>query len=132
MITPVELDLHAQRHAAFPGVDPFVLRDSLTGVPINLTGATITMQIRLYEGAAGDPLLNKTLTVTNGIGGEFGPPAITEAEHEALIAAPLADQQTLQGRLRLRHDIKIAGAPNMPASFIAARGFYYVQTGVTL
>lgn len=132
MISPVELDLSAQRHAPFPSVDPFVLRDSLTGVPLNLTGATVKMQVRLYEGAPGDALLDKTLTVTNAIGGEFGPPPITEADHEALIAAPLADQQTLQGRLRLRYDIKIDGAPGMPASFIAVRGFYFVQTGVTV
>lgn len=132
MITPVELDLHVQRHAPFPSTDPFTLTDETTGVPIDITGATITMQVRLYEGAAGDPLLTETLSIVSGPAGTFGPPAVSEAEHEALIAAALADSQTLQSKLKLRYDIKAAGIPGFPASVILARGFYYVQTGVTL
>lgn len=132
MITPVELDLHVQRHAPFPSADPFTLTDRTTGVPIDITGATITMEVRLYEGAGGSPLLTETLTVTNGPAGQFGPPGVTEAEHEALIAAALADGQTLQSRLRLRYDIKASSIPGFPAAVILARGFYDVQTGVTL
>jgi hypothetical protein len=132
MISPVELDFHVQRHAAFPSADPFTLTDETTGVPIDITGATITMQVRAYEGAAGDPLLTETLSVVSGPAGTFGPPGVSEAEHEALIAAATADAQTLQARLKLRYDIKAAGVTGWPASVIIARGFYYVQTGVTL
>lgn len=132
MITPVEHDLYVQRHAPFPSADPFQLVDSVTGVAIDITGATITMEVRLYEGAAGDPLLTETLSVVSGPNGTFGPPGVSEAEHEALIAAATADSQTLQSRLKLRYDIKVAGVTGWPASVIVARGFYYVQTGVTL
>jgi hypothetical protein len=132
MITPVDLDLHVQRHAPFPSADPFTLTDEITGVPVDITGATITMQVRLYEGAAGDPLLDETLAVLNGPRGEFAAPGVTEAEHEALIAAALADGKTLQSALRLRYDIKAAGIPGFPSTVILARGFYIVQTGVTV
>lgn len=132
MITPVELDLHVQRHAAFPSADPFTLTDSTTGVPIDITGATFTMEVRLYEGAAGDPLLTETLAVVSGPAGTFGPPAVTEAEHEALVAAATANSQTLQSQLKLRYDIKAASVTGWPATVIVARGFYIVQTGVTL
>lgn len=132
MISPVELDLVVQRHAPFPSADPFTLTDKTTGLPINITGATFTMEVRLYEGAPGDPLLNETLAVVSGVGGTFGPPGVTEAEHEALVAAAVADGQTLQSRLRLRYDIKASGITGWPASVIIARGFYIVQTGVTL
>jgi hypothetical protein len=132
MISPVELDLVVQRHAPFPSADPFTLTDKTTGLPINLTGATFTMEVRLYEGAPGDPLLNETLAVVSGVGGTFGPPGVSEAEHEALVAATVADGQTLQSRLRLRYDIKASGITGWPASVIVARGFYIVQTGVTL
>lgn len=132
MITPVELDLHVQRHAPFPSADPFTLTDETTGVPIDITGATITFQVRLYEGAAGDPLLTETLTVSDGPHGEFAAPGVSEAEHEALIAAAIADGQTLQSRLKLRYDIKAASVTGFPAAFIVARGFYYVQTGVNV
>lgn len=132
MITTAELDLHVQRHAAFPSADPFTLTDKTTGVPIDLTGATITMEVRLYEGAGGSALLSDTLALISGPGGTFEPPGFTEADHEGLIAAATADGQTLQSRLRLRYDIKAAGIPGFPATVIIARGFYYVQTGVTL
>ena len=131
MIAPVELDLHVQRHAPFPSVDPFTLTDETTGVPIDLTGATITMEVRLYEGAAGSPLLAKTLAIVDGPSGEFGPPAVSEAEHEALVAAGTVGQN-LQSQLRLRYDIKAASITGFPAAVILARGFYVVQTGVTL
>lgn len=132
MISPVELDLVVQRHAPFPSADPFTLTDKTTGLPINITGATFTMEVRLYEGAPGDPLLTETLAVVSGTAGTFGPPGVTEAEHEALVAAAVADGQTLQSRLRLRYDIKASGITGWPASVIVARGFYNVQTGVTL
>lgn len=132
MITPVNVDFLVQRHAPFPSADPFQLVDELTGVPINITGATITMEVRLYEGAAGSPMLTKTLAVVSGANGTFGPPGVTEAEHEALVAAATADSQTRQSRLRLRYDIKATGITGWPASVIIARGFYDVQTGVTL
>lgn len=132
MITPVELDLHVQRHAPFPSADPFTWVDETTGVPINLTGATITMEVRLYEGAAGAALLSDTMAVTNGAAGEHERPGFSEADHEALVAAALADGQTLQSRLKLRYDLKLAGVAGWPASVIGARGFYYVQTGVTV
>lgn len=132
MISPVELDLHVQRHAPFPSADPFTLTDRTTGVPINITSATITMQVRLYEGAAGDPLLNETLAVTDGPRGEFAAPGVTEAEHEGLVAAAVADGKTLQSVLKLRYDIKAANVTGFPSAFIVARGFYYVQTGVTV
>lgn len=132
MITPAEFDLNVQRHAPFPSVDPWSLRDRLTGVPIDLTGATITLQVRLYEGAAGDPLLFKVMAVVDGPRGLYGPPEVSEAEHEALLAAATADPNTLQGRLKLRYDVKFAGVTGLPAAFIGLRGFYYVQTGVNV
>lgn len=132
MLSPVELDLYVQRHAPFPSVDPFTLTDETTGVPIDITGATITMEVRLYEGAEGSALLTETLAVTSGTAGQFAYPGISEAEHEALVAAATADAQTKQSVLKLRYDIKIAGVTGFPAAFIAARGFYIVQTGVTL
>jgi len=132
MITPVDLDFHVQRHAAFPSVDPMTLTDELTGVPIDITGATITHEVRLYEGAAGAALLSETLAVISGPAGTFDPPSYSETDHEALIAAATADATTLQSRLKLRHDVKIAGVTGWPASVIIARGFYYVQTGVAL
>lgn len=132
MITPVEHDLYAQRHAAFPSTDPYTWTDEVTGLPLNLTGATITIEVRLYEGAAGAALLSETLAVISGPDGTHQPPSFSEADHEALFAAPTADSQTLQSRLKLRYDIKMAGVTGMPASYIAARGFYYVQTGVVV
>ena len=132
MITPVELDLYVQRHASFPSVDPFTLTDSETGDPIDVTGATFTMEVRLYEGAAGDPLLSETLAVVSGAAGTFGPPGVSESEHEAMIAAATANGQTLQSQLKVRYDIKAAGVTGWPATVIIARGFYIVQTGVTL
>lgn len=130
MITPVELDLHVQRHAPFPAWagDNWRLVDSLTGMPLlDLTGATITTTVALYEGA--NFLMTHTHSIVNGPNAEFSPPAFTEAQHEALIEAPLADSQTLQSRLRLRYDTKVVPASGI--AFIAARGFYTVQTGVT-
>ena len=132
MIEPATWDIYAHRHAAFPSVDPITLTDQTTGLPIDITGATITHEVRLYEGAAGDPLLDETLSVISGPAGKFAPPSYSEADHEALIAAATADAQTLQSRLKLRHDVKAAGITGWPATVIIARGFYYVQTGVTL
>jgi hypothetical protein len=116
MITPADIPFTVYRHAAFPSVDPITLTDDLTGVPINITGATVTIQVRLYEGAAGDPLLSSTLAVTNGPAGQCAPPAFTEVDHEALVAAATADGQTLKATLKLRHDIKYAGVSNMPVN----------------
>lgn len=132
MIEPAIWNIRAHRHAPFPSVDPITLTDTLTGVPIDITGATITMEVRWREGQAGDPLLSETLSVLNGPAGQFSPPTFTEADHEALTAAPTADNKSLQSELVLRHDVKAAGITGWPASVIVARGFYYVQTGVTL
>jgi hypothetical protein len=132
MIRPVELDLTVQRHAAFPSVDPFALRDSVTGVPIDVTGATITMQVRLYDGTAGDPLLSKTLSVVSGPNGTFGPPAISESEHEGLPTTNAFDPKPLTRSVRFRYDVKASGITGFPASVILMRGDYIVQDGANV
>jgi hypothetical protein len=131
MILPASIDLTVHRHAPFPSQDPFVLVDEMTGVPIDLTGATITMQVHLYEGAPGDPLLTETLAVVDGPRGKYGPPGVSEAEHEALVAAAVADSQTLKSTLRLRYDIKVSGAAGLPTCIIM-EGYYRVRTGVNV
>lgn len=131
MIRAANYDIYAERHAPFPEPDPWTFTDEVTGVPVDLTGATLTMNVRLYEGASGSALLTPTVTVSNGPRGEFTI-AVSEADHEALIAAATADSQTLQSALRLRYDIKFSGVAGYPASFIGVRGFYNLQTGVTL
>lgn len=138
MITPADLDLYVQRHAPFPEDNAWTLTNDTTGAAIDITGATIVLEVRDYEGKSGDPLLsistagsspNSRIVITNGAAGQFRP-IVTEADHEALVAAPSADAVTLQSKLRLRYDIKVTPASGV--TFIAARGFYYVQTGVTL
>jgi hypothetical protein len=128
-IRPLRRDLLVFRHAPFPSTTPWVLREGITGVPINLTGATITLQARLYEGAA-SVQISADLPLVDAVRGKFGPPALTETEHEALIAGALADSQTLQGRLRLFYDVKFEDVVGFPSAFIGVRGFYDVQTGV--
>lgn len=132
MLSPALIDLRVDRHAPFPSADPFSLTDETTGLPINLTGATFKMEVRLYEGAAGSALLDKTVAVVDGPRGLFGPPAITEAEHEGLIAAAPADIRNRSSEVRFRFDIKASGIPGFPAAVIIMRGDYVVQTGVTL
>lgn len=132
MLSPAMIDLRVDRHAPFPSADPFTLTDEATGLPINLTGATIKMEVRLYEGAAGAALLDKTITLVDAARGMFGPPAVTEAEHEGLIAAAPADIRNRVSEVRFRYDIKASGVPGFPAAFIVMRGDYVVQTGVTL
>lgn len=129
MITPAREDFEVYRHAAFPSVDPFILTDETTGLPIDLTGATITMVVRLFEGDD-TALLTKTLAVVSGPAGRYGPPVVSEAEHEALAAAKPADIKNQRSQVGLVHDIKFAGVPNFPASFIGLYGDYVVRTGV--
>lgn len=131
MTTPVELDLIVQRHAPFPSIEPWTLLDEVTGMPIDITGATIVFEVRDHEGAA-IARINKTLPVVNGPAGQFGPPPVTEAEHEALPPARTPDTQTLSSALRLRWDVKMSGVAGWPAAFFPARGYYIVQTGVNL
>lgn len=131
MIRAAEYPIYAERHAPFPEPDPWTFTDGVTGLPIDLTGATLTMNVRLYEGASGAALLTPTVTVSDGPRGQFTI-AVSEADHEGLIAAATADSQTLQSELKLRYDIKFAGVSGYPSAFIGVRGFYYVQTGVTL
>lgn len=132
MIQPSELDLQVQRNAAFPSIDPISFTDDLTGAPIDISGATFEMEVRESEGHDGAPLLSKTLTVLNGPSGLLAYPAVSEAEHKALIAPPAVDGRTLQSRTRLRYDIKASGVSGWPSSVVVMRGFYDVQTGVTL
>lgn len=130
MIRPAEIDLPVQRNASFPSVDPFTLSDRLTGVPLNITGATFTFQARLYEGAPGDPLLEKDLPIVDAERGLFSPPAITKAEHEALVEAAAASVKDQQSTVRLRYEILAEDVPGWPAEVVVARGFYPVRTGV--
>lgn len=132
MISPAELDLPVQRNASFPSVDPFTLTDDLTGLPIDITGATFRMQVRLYEGAGGDPLLDKTLAVVSGQAGTFGPPAITKADHQGLVAASAGMTRDRQSVVRFRYDVVAEGVAGWPDEVVILRGDYPVQTGVTL
>jgi hypothetical protein len=132
MITPAQLDLTVQRHAPFPSIDPWRLRDSLTGAPIDITGATITLQVRLYDGAPGDPLLNETVSVVNGPQGTYGPPSISEAEMEALPTANSSDPRPLTAAVRFRYDIKMEGVTGWPAAVIVQRGYFVVQDGANV
>ena len=137
MITPFERDFYVQRRAPFPENTPFILSDDETGLPIDLTGATITMEIRLYEGATGSALLsistagaspNSRIVISSGEDGAFLP-IITEADHEALPAGPDPHPTTLRSTARFRYDIKVTPATGV--AFIAGSGIYYVQAGVT-
>lgn len=129
MITPAEIDLTVQRHAAYPSIDPFQLVDELTEVPVDITGATFTMEVRLYDGAAGDPLLTEALTVASGPRGEYGPPTFDEADHEGLPASNPNDPRPLTSRVRFRYGIKATGIPDMPSPLVVQRGYYIVEEG---
>lgn len=132
MITASREDLQVHRHAAFPSVDPFVLVDETTGVPIDLTGATITIQVRLYEGAAGDPMLTAALPVVDGPRGKYGPPGFTETDHETLVEASVASLRDRRSEVKLAYDIKFEGVTGFPSSFIGLFGDYTVRTGVNV
>jgi hypothetical protein len=53
----VRLDLSAARNASGPGTIWLYYR----GDPLPLTGANAALQVRLYPGAAGDPLIDKPI-----------------------------------------------------------------------
>jgi len=56
MAEPLRRDLIARRNTPFAEVWPFTDRD--TAEPVDFTGATVSMQVRLYGAQAGDPLID--------------------------------------------------------------------------
>lgn len=131
-IQPVQLDLPVQRNASFPTIDPFTVFDELTGQPIDISGATFRMEVRMYEGEEGDALIDKSLPVIHGPSGTFEPPAVTKAEHQGLVAASANMIRDRQSVVRFRYDIVAEGVVGWPDVVVIARGDYPVQTGVTL
>lgn len=125
---PAERELRVGRHVDFSDDGPWRLRDKLTGVPIDLTGATITMEVRDYEGAP-DLRLTATLAVINGPSGLFDTPDFDEADHEALPTSYL-NPTTGTAEYRGRYDIKCV--PATGRSFRIGKGPYVVEEGVSL
>lgn len=60
-MTPGNLPLALRRNV--PSAQRLEMSD-IDGSPVDLTGATLAMQVRLYDGAVGDPLL--TVSTANG------------------------------------------------------------------
>lgn len=68
MAEPTRLDLVARRNAPFRLDDPWTFYED--GSPIDFTGATVSMQVRLYGAAPGEPLIDLDAvgaTLTEGL-----------------------------------------------------------------
>jgi hypothetical protein len=63
MTQPTNIDLHVWRNSDFPA-DPFTV--AVNGVPTDLTGAVLKMQVRVRPDAGGDPILSLTSADASG------------------------------------------------------------------
>lgn len=136
---PKELPLVWYRNA--PEQQGFSMEiDSITpGVkdPFDLTGYTFAMQVRLYPGAAGDPILDLGMAAEGAPGfyinseadGEFTltpPPAGTL---EALAPLPAATDDITKGKVVLSYDILLISG-GIPEPFL--KGSLTLYSGVTV
>lgn len=127
MLNPAHLNLTVWRNAPFP-------TDVQFAVPLDLTGRRFIMQVRLYDGAPGSPLLTISSDASSGDRIEVieidteKPETIFairlgKGTHESLPAAGKAGASAT-----FRHDILVG-----PTSFeeVLAFGNYTLNPGVT-
>lgn len=124
-LPPMET-LEVSRHVAFPSDSSILVKEHLTGVPIDMTGATVTTKVALAAGEAA--LISCTHDVINGPGGEIEDISFSEANHESLPPVNELDANTLLGAVRFYWDTKVTGAAGMPDT-ILRRGYYIVHDG---
>lgn len=127
MMKPARLDLTVWRNSQFP-------TDTEFGVALDLTGQRIVMQLRLYDGAAGDPLVSLASGPTTGdrieiVSIDTAAPEtvfrlhVAKGTHEGLPASGRAGAS-----VTFRHDILVG-----PTAFEEplAYGDYTLMPGVT-
>lgn len=126
MSDPALIDLAAWKNAPFR-------RDfdaSLGGVPVDLTGLDARMQVRLYQGAAGDPLIDVStfdetqgaITITDAAAGILEI-YITQAALEAL---PTARETGSNKPDAFQYDVIVGGE-----NAVVFYGNLFVYPGVT-
>lgn len=128
MLTPARLNVDIWRNAIFPR-DSFKLKDQDTQAPIDLTGATLKMQVRVAQGATDPALISVVsgvgtdrITVLDAPGGEFIF-VIRQATLQALPAAPVVDKP-----VEFDWDLTIDFGNGPEVYFV---GVLRVHTGVT-
>lgn len=130
MMTPARLDLRVWRNSPFPAEEFQIIED---GEPMDLTDLSLLFQVRQYDGAPGEPLIEcasneatgDRLQVLDAVNGLFRL-HISQPTHEAIpsVAPPLGEPNK---PLTLRHDLKIGSGEDYSIYWF---GDYILQTGV--
>jgi hypothetical protein len=129
MADPGRWDINVRRNNA-PYVTVLTVTDD-AGVAINFTSCTAAMQVRLYQGAPGSPLISLTnvataiegIQFTNAAAGEFTI-RINLATLEALVDSVGENQPTA-----FQYDLLIYDTDSVP--LLCLYGDFNVATGVT-
>lgn len=124
MFEPAGLDLVVQRNSPFPSGPGHEWAIADDGAPMVLTGRTLTMQVRQYEGEPGAPLINLSSAAAEGDRIEIFDSDkfrihIAQATHEGLPASKPKGPP-----LSLVYDLRIDGQ-------VYFGGSYTVRPGVT-
>lgn len=130
MFNPAQLDLTVWRNAPFPDGADDQWRVSENGAPMNLTGLSILMQVRQYQGAAGDPYVDLTvgssgdhIEIVDAEGGVF----VLHISQETLEAMPVPLLSPSNKTVAFSWDLKIGPAGE---EAVYAFGSFILVTGV--
>jgi hypothetical protein len=131
---PVTWDLVWGRNAP----DQIIYALTFNGVGIDITGYTFAMQVRLYPGAAGDPIIDLGMAaegepgffVDSATDGEFILTPPDYATMEALLPLPASTEDITKGLVVLAYDILAIAPDGIPERIV--KGKLTLDSGVTL
>jgi hypothetical protein len=108
MLNPARFDIEVWRNAIFPP-DTYTLTDSTTGLAVDISSYTMSLEVRLYDGADGSALIS--LLSTSGSGDRIIKTDAAAGEFQISIAEATMDDLPAPTRrnepVKLRWDFRV-------------------------